>query len=506
MTAVARLPRRVARLAPAASLAALLALALGIEPDRERPVEAQGTVLIALEAIVTGLANPVAIANAGDGWNRLFIALQAGQILIYDSGQLLPNPFLDISSLVSCCGEQGLLGVAFHPSYASNGFFYVNYTNLAGDTVVARYRVSADANLADPASAVILLTVDQPFTNHNGGQLQFGPDGYLYIGMGDGGSGGDPGNRAQNLGELLGKLLRIDVDGGTPYAIPATNPFVGTPGARGEIWAYGLRNPWRFSFDRLTGDLFIGDVGQESREEVDFQPAGSPGGQNYGWRLMEGSACYDPATNCNNGSLTLPILEYDHSLGCAVIGGSRYRGREFPDLSGTYLYGDFCTGLIWGATETGGAWTSSVLFASGLLISAFGEDESGEVYVAHYGGGTDGAIYRITSIGTPCALALSLGAGSVRRGGRLGFDVRLTHNRPRTVEQSFLAWVEDARGAPVLSTTVPARRIRALEEVRVRDSVSIPRTLPPGTYRLAVSVGEMHQGVLVTRRTFRVVE
>jgi glucose/arabinose dehydrogenase len=230
--------------------------------------------------------------------------------------------------------------VAFHPNYVGNGFFYVSYTDAAGDSVIARYSVSADPNRADLASGVILLTITQPFSNHNGGQLQFGPDGYLYISIGDGGSGGDPQNNGQNLGNLLGKILRIDVASGFPFAVPADNPFVGVGGAREEIWSYGLRNPWRFSFDRLTGDLFIGDVGQSSWEEVDFQPAGSAGGENYGWRLMEGSSCFNPSTDCNNGTLTLPIREYDHTVGCSVTGGYRYRGSANFDLEGFYFYGD----------------------------------------------------------------------------------------------------------------------------------------------------------------------
>ena len=290
---------------------------------------ASGTIAAAgieLEPVITGLDRPVAITNAGDGSDRLFITLLGGQIRIFDGQQILAQPFLDISSLVTSGGEQGLFSVAFHPDYANNGWLYVDYTDLNGNTVIASYSISADPNIVDPASAAILLSISQPFANHNGGQLQFGPDGYLYIGMGDGGSGGDPQNNAQTLSTLLGKMLRIDVDGAPPYSIPADNPFINDPVAREEIWALGLRNPWRFSFDRQTGDLFIADVGQSTLEEVDFQPSHSTGGANYGWRLMEGSDCYNPTTNCNNGMLTLPILEYDHSLGCSITGGYRYRG------------------------------------------------------------------------------------------------------------------------------------------------------------------------------------
>ena len=374
------------------------------------------------ELVVSGLSNPVGITNAGDGSGRLFIVLQGGRFVIFDGMQVLSSPFLDISSLVSFGGERGLLGLAFHPDYAANGFFYVNYTNTAGETVIARYSVSGDPNLADPASAKILLTASQPFANHNGGQLQFGPDGYLYIGLGDGGSGGDPQNNGQNLGTLLGKILRIDVDvvddNREFYYIPPDNPFVGPgDGALDEIWAWGLRNPWRFSFDRSTGDMFIADVGQSSWEEVNFQPANSTGGENYGWRLMEGNNCFNPASNCNNGSLTLPILVYDHSAGCSVTGGYRYRGSKNPDLYGLYLYGDYCSGLIWGAQEDGlGGWNTTVLLDTNFLISTFGEDESGEIYFADLSA-TNGTIYRVVQA---TASSNSASASSSGGGGGVG--------------------------------------------------------------------------------------
>ncbi len=363
------------------------------------PQCALGEPSFVLKPVATGLSAPLSVVSAGDGSGRLFIAQQDGLIRILDGQQLNSTPFLNISSLVSCCGERGLLGLAFHPQYPSNGFFYVNYTNTAGDTVVARYIVSSDPNIANPNSAQILITIDQPLRNHNGGQLQFGPDGFLYIGMGDGGGSGDPGDRAQNLGELLGKLLRVDVNGATPYSIPPSNPFVLTPGARGEIWAYGLRNPWRFSFDRLTGDLFIADVGQNQWEEVNFQPAASPGGQNYGWRKMEGNHCFNPTSNCNNGSLTVPVLEYDHSIGCSVTGGYRYRGAKFAGMRGVYFFGDYCSGQIWGATDAGGDLASFAVSDTTLSITSFGEDESGELYVVDGNGG----IYQITLEGLSLA-------------------------------------------------------------------------------------------------------
>jgi glucose/arabinose dehydrogenase len=346
-----------------------------------------------LRPVVEGLERPVVVAHAGDGSGRLFIVQQGGQIRIFDGLHLLPAPFLDLSDRVSRGSEQGLLGLAFHPDYETNGFFFVNLTDLTGDTQILRFTVSADPNVADPASAVALLSVDQPYANHNGGQLAFGPDGKLWIGLGDGGSAGDPGNRAQSGNTLLGKILRIDVDQGLPYAIPLDNPFASDPAVRDEIWALGLRNPWRFSFDRLTGDLFIADVGQNAWEEVSFEPVSSGGGRNYGWRRMEGTYCFNPGSNCSDGSLVLPILEYSHSLGCSITGGYRYRGAEMPEHLGTYFFGDFCSGRIWGGVENveTGAWAATEILDSELSISTFGEDETGELYVADLGG----TLYRI---------------------------------------------------------------------------------------------------------------
>ena len=348
---------------------------------------------IALETLLTGLAQPTSITHAGD--SRLFLTLQRGRVVIVEDGRLLPTAFLDIQPLVSCCGERGLLGLAFHPRYAENGFFFVDYTNTAGDTVIARYRATpSNPNAADPASGVTLMTIDQPFANHNGGQLAFGPDGYLYIGMGDGGSANDPMCNGQRDDALLGKILRIDVDANAEspfYGIPPDNPFADPGGARDEIWAKGLRNPWRFSFDRETGDLYIGDVGQGAREEIDFQPVGSRGGENYGWKMMEGTLCGGGGTSgcppgtatCNAPGLTRPVIEYPHSGGdCSVTGGYVYRGRSFPQLVGSYVYGDYCTGKIWGASRnSSGTWTTRLFPPRAANLTTFGEDAAGEVYV-----------------------------------------------------------------------------------------------------------------------------
>lgn len=359
--------------------------------------------------VTTGLHQPVHVTNAGDGSGRLFVVERAGRIRVIKNGALLAQPYLDISSLVQDGYiEQGLLSVAFDPNFETNGAFYVDYTSLSGigDTVIARYVVgNPSADVASPVTVTNLLTITQPQVNHNGGQLQFGPkDGYLYIGMGDGGGAGDQhgtiGN-AQDLSKLLGKLLRINVEGVPTYTIPPTNPFTQTSGARHEVWAFGLRNPWRFSFDRVTGDLYIGDVGQDCFEEIDYQPASSHGGENYGWRLMEGFHQFDPnhMSNCSQPlisppGLTLPITDYIHPADEAVIGGYAYRGNQFPQMHGVYFYGDEVTGKLWASWQvTPNHWTSSLMASTSLAISSFGEDESGELYVVDLNGG----VYKIVS-------------------------------------------------------------------------------------------------------------
>jgi uncharacterized repeat protein (TIGR01451 family) len=355
------------------------------------------------DVVATGLSMPVQVNHAGDGSGRLFIVEQTGKIRIVKNGVVLSTPFLDLSGLISCCGERGLLGLAFHPNYESNGYFYVDYTRGSdGATVIARYKVStANPDVANSSSAMQILTIAQPYSNHNGGQLLFGPDGYLYIGMGDGGSGGDPLNNAQNINTLLGAMLRLNVDGGSPYAIPSSNPYVGKPGLD-ELWAIGLRNPWRFSFDRGTGDLYIGDVGQNLWEEIDFQKSGTLGGRNFGWRCKEGTHDYNFSGSCLTAQLTDPIAEYSHTVGHAVTGGFVYRGSLYQALVGRYFYADYVDGQIWSLYKTGTNPTTfsapELELSTGFNISAFGEDENGELYVVNYG---EGKIHRLADVNGP---------------------------------------------------------------------------------------------------------
>jgi glucose/arabinose dehydrogenase len=361
-------------------------------------VQAQVFPHIVLEARLSGLQSPVVITHAGDGSGRLFIVEQGGTIKIFQNGALITSPFLNISGRVRFGGEQGLLGLAFPPNYVNKRYFYVYYTNLSGDNVLARYALSADPNLADANSEQIILTLAHPVNaNHNGGQLAFSPhDGLLYLGPGDGGGSGDPANNAQNPQSLLGKILRLDVestpDPGLNYRIPSTNPFASADGIRREIWALGLRNPWRFSFDRLTGDLYIGDVGQDRYEEVDFQPVSSGGGENYGWNILEGPSCFNPPQNCVPPSrYSPPVMFYDHTEGVAIVGGYVYRGNKFRQMHGIYFFGDLI-GKIWGLQRVAGIWQRQLLLTPGFLISTFGEDELGNLYVADY---SSGQVYEV---------------------------------------------------------------------------------------------------------------
>jgi glucose/arabinose dehydrogenase len=348
---------------------------------------------IDLKPIVQGgLVRPAYVTHAGD--DRLFIVEQPGRIRLLRNGQLLAQPFLDIADKVTTDGnEQGLLSVAFHPAFQQNGQFFVNYTRRGdGATVIERYTLAVtDPDRADVRSGQVLLVIAQPEANHNGGLIKFGPDGYLYVGMGDGGGRGDQhgaiGN-GQDPQSLLGKLLRLDVTNQATYAIPASNPF------NTEIWASGVRNPWRFSFDRATGDLFIADVGQNAFEEVNFQPAASAGGENYGWRIMEASHCYNPPEGCNQAGLVPPIAEYSHNEGgCSVTGGYVYRGSQYPAMQGVYFFGDYCSGIIWSLQRNGDGWQMTKRLEAGVRISSFGEDVNGEVYVVDH----SGAIYHLVA-------------------------------------------------------------------------------------------------------------
>ncbi len=427
---------------------------------------------VSLVSFATGFTRPCDITHCGD--DRLFVVEQGGKIwILTKAGTKLPTPFLDIDPRVGSGGnEQGLLGLAFHPNYAQNGFFYVNYTDNSGDTKISRFSVSAnDPNIADPNSELILLAVDQPYSNHNGGCVKFGPDGYLYIGLGDGGSGGDPQGYGQNRNSLLGKMLRIDVDGGSPYSIPASNPFVNSPTTLDEIWALGLRNPWRFSFDRQTGDLWMGDVGQNEWEEIDFQPASSVGGENYGWRCYEGTHPFN-TNNCPNVStLTMPVAEYANSntLGCSVTGGFVYRGFTHPQLYGRYLYTDYCSGRLWSVLPNGtGGWTNTQLvdLLNNQLVS-FGENRNGELFMLGLGNGiayrlrdaTEEWTYQITSAPAVCSNA---NTGSIQ----ISFsqntptpsitwsDGGTGANRTGLANGSYTATITGTNGAIVVETIV----------------------------------------------------
>jgi glucose/arabinose dehydrogenase len=372
-----------------AIVAPLLSCGGGSSDSITPPPPATGAVSVTLTSVATGLTAPLDIESARDNTGRLFVVQQGGQIRILQNGAVLSTPFLDLSSKVTSGSETGLLGLTFHPNYSQNRKFYVNYTQTIGgqlQTVIAEFQVSAGyANIADPNTERDLLIVNQPFANHNAGQLAFGSDGFLYFGLGDGGNGGDPLRNGQNLQTLLGKMLRIDVNNtstGKPYAIPADNPFV-SGGGQPEIYAYGFRNPWRFSFDATSGRLFVADVGQDAYEEIDLVTKGA----NYGWNVMEGSHCYNPSTGCNMTGLTPPIHDYPRSDGTTVIGGFVYRGTAIANLPGAYVFGDFGSGKIWMLRENPtNTWTRTELLNTGRSIASFGQDQSGELYVVDYAG------------------------------------------------------------------------------------------------------------------------
>lgn len=458
-----------------------------------RPTAA-AIVLDALEfvEVFRGIARATSITDAGDGSGHLFVTEQIGRVLVHDGQELLDAPFLDIRDRVRAGGERGLLSIAFHPNFASNGYCFANYTNLRGHTVVSRFEVSNNPNIAVPESETIFFQAEQPRRNHNGGQIQFGPDGYLYVGMGDGGGAGDPPNLAQTLGSVLGKMLRVDIDQGPPAVAPDSNPFFATPGARPEIWAYGLRNPWRFSFDRLTGDMYIGDVGQNAMEEVSFQRADSQGGENYGWRRMEGSLCFRPGANCNDGSLVLPILEYSNSggnCGGSVTGGYRYRGATFPGLFGWYFFGDYCTGDFFAASEQGGDWTTIGPRSTGFDFRTFGEDEAGEIYFAD-----SSVIYRIEAPRPPPMVSVGgvVNAATLAVGGGLApgslasvFGMALADTTE--VAQGFPLPTELAGGTVTFNGSVTAPQVLASPGQR---NIQVPWELAGlANAELAVAVG-----------------
>ena len=354
---------------------------------------------IRLEALPFGFQQPLFLTHAGDGSGRQFVVEKRGTIRIIKGAQLLATPFLNLQARVRSSGnEQGLLGLAFHPRYAENGLFFVNYTDTAGRNTVERFQVSADPDQGDPATGVKLLSIEDPAQNHNGGMVVFGPDGYLWVGTGDGGGSADRYGNGQNRQTLLGKMLRLDVDGGEPYSIPSDNPYVGQADYRPEIWAMGRRNPWRYTFDRATGDLWIADVGQNAYEEIDYVPAGAAGGLNFGWPLMEGQHCFPESASCDPALYIRPVAEYGRSGGCSVTGGYVYRGAAFPSLQGMYFFGDFCTGKVWSLDgREGGAWRMTEQLQQPLQISSFGEDEAGEVYITTFTGSGGHRIYRIVA-------------------------------------------------------------------------------------------------------------
>ncbi len=352
------------------------------------PLESAGPLPhIGLRLIASYLDEPTYITHAGDGSGRLFILERRGKIRVIENDQMPAEPFLDITDQVYSDGyiEQGLLGLAFHPDFPDDPRFFVYYSVENNDTVLVSYEVSPDLRQGDKSTATVLLTIPQPFTNHNGGQVAFGPDGYLYLALGEGGLSKDPGPDS-----LLGKILRLDIDSGDPYSIPEDNPFIDNPDYRPEIWALGLRNPWRFSFDRQTGDLYIADVGQNLFEEIDFEPGDSPGGNNYGWPIMEGYHCYESET-CDSTGLTFPITEYGRESGCSVTGGYVYRGGQYPEFDGLYIYADYCTGTFWTLRPE---YKPAELFDTILNVSSFGEDEAGEIYVVNF----VGDVYKLVAI------------------------------------------------------------------------------------------------------------
>lgn len=379
---------------PSAATIACFGLFLMCGGDADRTSVPPGEVEVHLEQVASGLDFPVLVTAAPGDTSRLFVVEKSGAVRILKHGTLLPTPFVDLRSRVTTSNEQGLLGMAFHPT---DGRVVLSFTVMGstggGTSRIATFTTGSDPDVLDPATEQVVLEVEQPYANHNGGHVAFGPDGYLYVGFGDGGGGGDPKKTGQNRDDLLGSLLRLDIDHGLPYTIPASNPFVGQSTMRGELWNWGLRNPWRYSFDRATGDLYIADVGQNEWEEVDVQPAASRGGENYGWAVMEGDHCFKSFT-CNKSGLVMPVLEYGHGDGCSITGGYVYRGSAIPALVGTYFYGDYCSGWVRSIVYRNGVATDAASWPTletKQMITSFGEDARGELYIVL----SNGTVYRI---------------------------------------------------------------------------------------------------------------
>lgn len=442
--------------------------------------------------VAEGLDRPVHLTHAGDDSDRLFIVEQPGRIKIFQDNVIQQVPFLDITDRVRSGGERGLLSVTFPPAYQNKRYFYVNYTNSSGDTIVSRFRLNSD-NIANPQSEEVILIVEQPFSNHNGGQLAFGPDGFLYIAMGDGGSGGDPLGSGQNTNTLLGKLLRIDVESGIhsngkPYAIPDTNPFIETADFQPEIWALGLRNPWRFSFDRDTGDLYIADVGQNLFEEVNFQFSSSVGGENYGWNIMEGLHCFEQAT-CKQNGLTTPVFEYGHSEGdVSITGGLVYRGNVFPRMQGVYFFADFASGRIAGLRRDNNQWQVTVLADTELNVSSFGEDNNGQIYILDI----SGSIYRIEDSVKLSQLEFTGLLPQYHLGDSLHVSLQ-EMGASRTASATLWVAMQTPNGKLLYLTSNPSQPLSTEPQAFIKQvkaettnhslfNVTIPDTLTKGTY------------------------
>lgn len=477
------------------------------EPPVTLPPLEESVPDIAFKLVTFYVDQPTTIAHAGDGSNRLFVLERRGKIRVIDNGRLLAEPFLDIIEQVDSTDiEQGLLGIAFHPNFPQDSRFFIYYSQLDDATTLVSYQVAEDSGQVDLNSAKTLLTISQPFTNHNGGQITFGPDGYLYISVGEGGLAKDPGSNS-----WLGKILRLDVDNGDPYAIPPDNPFVNNPDFKPEIWAWGMRNPWRLTFDRQTQDMYIADVGENLYEEINLEPAGDPGGHNYGWPIIEGHHCYE-AESCDKTGLTLPIVEYTRDKGCSVTGGYVYRGADYPELNGFYIFADYCTGVFW-ALKPGFA---PVELADNILVpTSFGEDEAGELYVADFAGAIYQVIVPRNEDGTnwPGAWPLSDAPsqmvnadfdGDIRLA---GFDSGQTLGEPGRVSRITLFWqgeqIPDTRSVflqvvdPDNNVVVQAdhpvyisQNVLTADGTMLRDGATLapPPDLPPGDYTILVGL------------------